>query len=194
MIDVGDFESSKPKFMKKKFVLFEETLGFKDHEVWLFFKYHEYHWLVDYDHLSLDQILVNGGLLTLSVAIFSILLIRMRFRLTKKELVARFALEELNNAYVRFVPKAFLDQLEKKDITSVGLGDHKSSYISILFSDIRSFTTMAENMTADETFIFINEYLAELGPVVRKNNGFIDVSNASKNQNLGISKKEKSLL
>ncbi len=44
--------------------------------------------------LSPDEILVNGGLLTLSVAIFSILLIRMRFRLTKKELVARFALEE----------------------------------------------------------------------------------------------------
>ena len=44
--------------------------------------------------LSVDEILVNGGLLTLSVAIFSILLIRMRFRLTKKELVARFALEE----------------------------------------------------------------------------------------------------
>jgi serine phosphatase RsbU (regulator of sigma subunit) len=44
--------------------------------------------------LTLDEVLVNGGLLTLSVAVFSILLIRMRFRLTKKELVARFALEE----------------------------------------------------------------------------------------------------
>ena len=92
----------------------------------------------------------------------------------KAERRARFELEELNNAYVRFVPKAFLDQLEKNKITSVELGDHRSSYISILFSDIRSFTTMAENMTADETFIFINEYLAELGPVVRRNHGFID--------------------
>ena len=44
--------------------------------------------------LSTEQILVNGGLLTLSVAIFSILLIRMRFKLTKNELIARFALEE----------------------------------------------------------------------------------------------------
>ena len=44
--------------------------------------------------LSIDEVLVNGGLLTLSVAVFSILLIRMRFRLTKKELVARFKLEE----------------------------------------------------------------------------------------------------
>jgi len=44
--------------------------------------------------LSVEEIMVSGGLLTLSVAIFSILLIRMRFRLTKNELVARFALEE----------------------------------------------------------------------------------------------------
>ena len=44
-------------------------------------------------NLLLEEVLVNGGLLTLSVAIFSILLIRMRFSLTKKELFARFALE-----------------------------------------------------------------------------------------------------
>ena len=92
----------------------------------------------------------------------------------RAERSARTDLEELNNAYVRFVPKAFLDQLEKKEITCVELGDYKSSHISILFSDIRSFTSIAEKMTADETFVFINEYLAELGPVVRKNNGFID--------------------
>jgi len=42
--------------------------------------------------LSLDEVLVNGGFLTFSVAIFSIVLIKMRFKLTKKELIARFAL------------------------------------------------------------------------------------------------------
>lgn len=57
--------------------------------------------------LSPEEIMVSGGLLTLSVAVFSILLIRMRFNLTKKELVARFALqksklelEEKNNEIV----------------------------------------------------------------------------------------------
>lgn len=87
---------------------------------------------------------------------------------------ARFELEELNDSYVRFVPKEFLERLGRSNITNVRLGDHESSYISILFSDIRSFTTMAEAMSTEETFIFINEYLEELGPVVRKNNGFID--------------------
>ena len=42
--------------------------------------------------LTSEEILVNGGFLTAAVAIFSVLLIRMRTRLTKKELIARFAL------------------------------------------------------------------------------------------------------
>ena len=44
--------------------------------------------------LSIEEIMVNGGFLTLSVAIFSILLVKTRFKLTKNELVARFALRE----------------------------------------------------------------------------------------------------
>jgi serine phosphatase RsbU (regulator of sigma subunit) len=44
--------------------------------------------------LTLDEILVNGGVLVLSTAIFSILLIRMRYGLTKKEIIARFALNK----------------------------------------------------------------------------------------------------
>jgi serine phosphatase RsbU (regulator of sigma subunit) len=44
--------------------------------------------------LTVDEMLVNGGLLTGAVAVFSILLIRMRYRLTKKEIVARHALEQ----------------------------------------------------------------------------------------------------
>lgn len=57
--------------------------------------------------LTADEILLNGGLLVGSVAIFSILLIRMRYSLTKKEIIARFALqkskmelEEKNNEIV----------------------------------------------------------------------------------------------
>ena len=44
--------------------------------------------------LTTDEIILNGGLLVGSVAAFSILLIRMRYRLTKKEIVARFALQK----------------------------------------------------------------------------------------------------
>lgn len=46
--------------------------------------------------LNLEQIMVNGGLLTASVAIFSILLIQTRYNLTKREIIARTSLEATN--------------------------------------------------------------------------------------------------
>ncbi len=46
--------------------------------------------------LALSDILINGGLLTASVALFTILLINTRTNLTKKEIIARLALAESN--------------------------------------------------------------------------------------------------
>ena len=44
--------------------------------------------------LTIDVILVNGGVLVLSTSIFAILLIRTRYNLTKKEIIARFELNK----------------------------------------------------------------------------------------------------
>ncbi|MGC8764571.1 MAG: adenylate/guanylate cyclase domain-containing protein [Brevinematia bacterium] len=46
--------------------------------------------------------------------------------------------------------------------------------MTILFSDIRSFTSLSESMTPEENFKFINSYLKRVGPEIRNNNGFID--------------------
>ncbi len=79
-----------------------------------------------------------------------------------------------NTAYQRFVPSEFLYHLGKKDITKVELGDQVQRDMSVLFSDIRSFTTISEKMTPAETFNFINEYLGIISPIIRQYNGFID--------------------
>ncbi len=52
-------------------------------------------WL--FGHLKTGDILINGGMLTLSVALFTILLIHTRTNLTKKEIISRLALAESNN-------------------------------------------------------------------------------------------------
>ncbi|MGQ0828375.1 MAG: PP2C family protein-serine/threonine phosphatase [Bacteroidota bacterium] len=46
--------------------------------------------------LTVAEILINGGLLTASVALFTILLIHTRTNLTKKEIIARMALAQSN--------------------------------------------------------------------------------------------------
>ena len=80
----------------------------------------------------------------------------------------------LTEAYQRFVPEQLLSNLEKKSILDVQLGDQVQKEMSILFSDIRSFTTLSESMSPEENFRFINSYLGRMGPLVRDNHGYID--------------------
>jgi class 3 adenylate cyclase len=83
-------------------------------------------------------------------------------------------LKETNLSIERFVPHAFLAIVGKPSIVDVALGDNKRRTMTILFSDIRNFTTLSEKMTPDENFAFINSYLERMGPVIRDHNGFID--------------------
>ncbi len=78
------------------------------------------------------------------------------------------------DTYERFVPREFLTNLGKDAIDDVKLGDNVEKEMTVLFSDTRNFTPLAENMTPEETFRFINSYLNVMGPVIRNNHGFID--------------------
>jgi len=80
----------------------------------------------------------------------------------------------LYKAYERFVPAEFLQQLEKRSIIDVELGDSAEKQISVLFADIRDFTALSEAMTPAQTFAFINSYIHELEPVINAHGGFID--------------------
>ncbi len=96
----------------------------------------------------------------------------------KNELLARvkthLRLAKINAAYGRFVPHEILRFLEKESINEVQLGDQVQQEMTILFSDIRSFTTLSESMTPHETFSFLNAYLGRVSPIIRQHRGFID--------------------
>lgn len=83
-------------------------------------------------------------------------------------------MDKINRANARFVPRQFLDFLGKDSITDIHLGDQVQQEMTILFSDIRDFTSISETMTPKENFDFINKYLGYMEPVIRHNNGFID--------------------
>ena len=80
----------------------------------------------------------------------------------------------LYDACKRFVPEQFLSFLEKKSIVNVKLGDQVEREMTVLFSDIRDFTTISEQMTPAENFAFINEYLGYMEPQIQKHGGFVD--------------------
>ena len=80
----------------------------------------------------------------------------------------------VTEAYQRFVPSQLVRDLGKKSILDVHLGDQVEVERSILFSDIRDFTTISEDMTPQQTFALINDYLGRMGPIVRNQSGYID--------------------
>jgi class 3 adenylate cyclase len=84
------------------------------------------------------------------------------------------SLSDVNKANSRFVPRQFLEFLGKESITDIQLGDQVQKEMTILFTDIRDFTSISEKMTPKENFDFLNSYLGYMEPVIRTNNGFID--------------------
>jgi len=83
-------------------------------------------------------------------------------------------LASLNRMYERFVPREFIDLLEKKSILDIHLGDQVSQKMTVMFADIRGWTTLLEKMTPQQAFNFINAYLRRVTPVIKACNGFID--------------------
>ncbi|MEZ5583947.1 MAG: ATP-binding protein, partial [Candidatus Competibacteraceae bacterium] len=96
----------------------------------------------------------------------------------KEELLARIKVH-LNISRTKlivekFVPTDFFKHLGKESILDIQLGDNVEKEVNILFSDIRSFSSFAEQATSEEVFSFINFYLSKMGPLVRRYGGFID--------------------
>ncbi|MBI38257.1 MAG: hypothetical protein CMF59_01560 [Leptospiraceae bacterium] len=83
-------------------------------------------------------------------------------------------LQALNASYYRFVPREFLQHLGQESILNIQLGDQIQKEMTVLFSDIRSFTTISESLRPSENFNFLNSYLKRVGPVIRNSRGFID--------------------
>ncbi len=81
---------------------------------------------------------------------------------------------EIAEATSRFVPNQFLSFLGCDSIVDIKLGEAVELEMSILFSDIRDFTTLSEQMTPQENFQFINSYLSRMEPLIVENQGFID--------------------
>ncbi|MGB7276038.1 MAG: adenylate/guanylate cyclase domain-containing protein [Geitlerinemataceae cyanobacterium] len=81
---------------------------------------------------------------------------------------------QLNRANEQFVPSQFLRLLDKQSIVEVKLGESVEQKMSILFADIRSFTTLSEDLSLEENFKFINSFLSRMEPAIINNQGFID--------------------
>ena len=81
-------------------------------------------------------------------------------------------LKELNEAYLRFVPREFIELLNKESIVKTQAGDYSEIQMSILFSKVL-IECEEEEESLDEHFLVFTEYLKMIMPVVKAHNGFV---------------------
>ena len=106
-----------------------------------------------------------------SAAIESAMLYEKNIREVKEREEAILRIHEVTK---KFVPHEFIRSLGKETLSDVKLGDQVEKLVTVLFTDIRDFTTLSEKMTPEENFHFVSSFNARLGPIIRSNNGFIN--------------------
>ena len=81
----------------------------------------------------------------------------------KRELASRFG---------EYVPPELVDEMaknpEKYDMLA------KNEELTILFSDVRGFTTISESLSPSDLTEYINDYLTTMSLIIRKNRGTLD--------------------
>jgi two-component system sensor histidine kinase ChiS len=100
--------------------------------------------------------------------------LNVRVRSSVKDPNATALLDLEADAESRFVPREFLENLQRRSLSEVKLGDHVLRDMTVFFSDIRDFTSLSEKLTPQQNFGFLNSYLLQVTPVIRAHRGFID--------------------
>ena len=89
----------------------------------------------------------------------------------------RFILEGRNKEKIKQAMGKYLSQdiMQNvvQNIDDIKLGG-KKAVVTVLFADIRGFTSMSEKLSAEEVSVILNEYFTEIEPIISKYNGVIN--------------------
>ncbi len=94
------------------------------------------------------------------------------FTFAAKYILEEKGKKEIRNAFGKYVSPAIIESV-MKDPTKLTVGGEKRD-LTIVFSDIRSFTTFSEKMDAKELSNFLNDYLGRMTDIVFETEGTLD--------------------
>ncbi|MBF0350455.1 MAG: PilZ domain-containing protein [SAR324 cluster bacterium] len=96
-----------------------------------------------------------------------------QLKVTKIQLAETEKIAEMTQTFQRFVPQQFLQKIGSSLDNALEVKSVEEK-MTLIFSDIRSYTSISEKMNVEENFRFLNEYLSVMEPVITENRGFID--------------------
>ncbi|KAL6061936.1 Adenylate/guanylate cyclase domain-containing protein [Balamuthia mandrillaris] len=92
----------------------------------------------------------------------------------KASIMNNYRLAQMEKILGAFIPREYQDLIAPGGVESVELGDAVCKSITIMFSDIRNFTSITERMYVNQVMEFLNTYLAFALPAIVDEGGFVD--------------------
>ena len=121
--------------------------------------------------------------LVVFVIIQILMFVKIQNDIYKQTLESSDKLQHLNEAYFRFVPREFIELLNKDSVINTNAGDYQEITMTIMFCKVsivceeessgheHSHDHDHENL--DEHFLVFTEYLKNIMPVIQAHNGFV---------------------
>ena len=99
-------------------------------------------------------------------------IITMLIGYTHKFVLENRSKEKVKSAMGKYMSEDVMKRV-MQNIDNLGLGGKKAT-VTVLFADIRGFTSMSETMSAQQVSEILNEYFTEMEPIITKYNGIIN--------------------
>jgi len=100
------------------------------------------------------------------------ILIAIGFGYSYRYLVEGRKKEKIQSAMGKYISKDVMQNVVS-NIDSVKLGG-KRACVTVLFADIRGFTSISEQLSAEEVTNILNEYFSAIAPIIEKHNGILN--------------------
>lgn len=117
--------------------------------------------LLIYEFIAINLMITKNLWLEMVLPLAPVLLLLFGTLLYENRIIHRFA--------SRFLPKGTIERLISGDTGKKG----KEVEASILFADIRGYTTLSEQHTPQKTLALLNEWYSQIEPVIGKEGGII---------------------
>lgn len=127
---------------------------------------------INIGYLLFATICFYFGIITNVITPIVMFIVTTIFAYTHKFILENRSKEKVKSAMGKYMSEDVMKRVIQ-NIDNLGLGGKKST-VTVLFSDIRGFTSMSEQMTAQQVSEFLNEYFTEMEPIVTQYNGVIN--------------------
>ncbi|HEX2293652.1 MAG TPA: adenylate/guanylate cyclase domain-containing protein, partial [Gaiellaceae bacterium] len=116
------------------------------------------------------QLAFNAGLVIAFVYPFGALVVSSVGSVGAHYLLAAFERERVRDVFARFVPAAVVDDVLKRTDGDLRLGGVTID-ATVMFTDLRGFTSVSEALPAAEVIKIVNRYLEEMTQAIQQNGG-----------------------